>query len=117
MPIPECLDCGVCCFSTLDTYVTVSGDDYARLGDAAAALVRFDGIRAYMQMRDGHCGALVVDVVSGRFVCGAYAERPQTCRDLARGSGACRGELTTKGDRPLLALGRARRERGSRSPG
>jgi hypothetical protein len=104
-PIPDCLGCGVCCFSRLGTYVSVSGDDYGRLAERAAELVWFDGNRAYMRMVDGHCGALVIEAESGRFVCSAYATRPGVCRDLARGSSACLGEIETKGLRPLLALG------------
>ncbi|MGD0527380.1 MAG: YkgJ family cysteine cluster protein [Polyangiaceae bacterium] len=106
MPVPECLACGVCCFSRLETYVQVTGDDHERLGERADELVRFDGNRAYMRMADGHCAALRIDKGSRELVCSAYDTRPQTCRDLARGSGACRGELATKRRRPLLALGR-----------
>jgi Fe-S-cluster containining protein len=104
----DCLPCGTCCFSLLETYVSVTGDDHARLGDSVDALVNFDGTHAYMRMVDGHCGALVIDAPSGHFVCGAYANRPDICRELARGSGACLGEIATKSTRPLLALGRAR---------
>ena len=104
-PLPECLGCGVCCFSLLGTYVRVSGDDYARLAERADELVWFEGNRAYMRMVDGHCGALTIEVPSGQFVCSAYATRPGVCRDLARGSSACLGEIETKGPRPLLALG------------
>lgn len=103
-PTPECLACGACCFSRLETYVRVTGDDHVRLGDAAEALVRFDGNRAYMHMIDGHCAALRIDKIAGELFCSAYETRPQTCRDLARGSGACKGEIATKQDRPLLAL-------------
>jgi Fe-S-cluster containining protein len=106
--VPRCLACGVCCFSKLETYVEVTGADHARLGDRADELVRFDNTRAYMRMSDGHCGALAIDVRTGEFVCGTYDTRPQTCRDLARGSAACLGEIATKEERPLLALGRAR---------
>jgi Fe-S-cluster containining protein len=106
-PIPECLACGTCCFSQLETYVRVSGDDHARLGERADELVWFDGNRAYLRMVDGHCAALQIDAGSGRFVCSAYETRPQVCRDLERGSAACAGEIETKGERPLLALGRA----------
>jgi uncharacterized protein len=109
MSVPECLDCGTCCFSLLETYVRIYGDDHARFGDRADALVRFDGTRAYMRMIDGHCGALVIDLPLGRFFCSSYETRPQTCRDLARGSAACLGEIETKRERPLLALGRGRR--------
>jgi hypothetical protein len=57
-------------------------------------------------MVDGHCAALRVEVVSGHLTCSVYETRPQACRDLARGSGACLGEIATKADRPVLALAR-----------
>jgi hypothetical protein len=50
------------------------------------------------------CIALTVDRETGTFACSIYETRPQVCRDLARGSGACRGEIATKGDRPKRAL-------------
>lgn len=105
---PECLSCGTCCFSRLDTFVSVSGDDHARLAERGEELVWFDGIHAYMRMSDGHCGALKVDALAGQLFCTAYANRPQICRDLARGSSACQGELAGKSQRPLLALRLAR---------
>lgn len=108
--VPECLTCGVCCFSLLSTYVRVTGHDHTRLGDRAEDLVWFDGIRAYMRMTDGHCSALLIEPASGRFVCSAYETRPDVCRDLARGSGACQGELAEKAERPLVLLGRRQRE-------
>jgi Fe-S-cluster containining protein len=101
---PECLACGACCFSTLTTYVSVTGDDYARLGDDAAGLVSWDSNHAYMRLEDGHCAALRVDPIERRFVCTMYETRPQVCRDLARGPGACAGERQSKEERPLLAL-------------
>jgi Fe-S-cluster containining protein len=108
--VPECLACGACCFSRLDTYVTVTGDDHVRLAERAEELVRFDGNRAYMVMVDGHCAALHVAHDSGQLFCSAYLTRPEACRDLARGLPACLGEIATKSDRPLLALalGRAK---------
>lgn len=111
MPIiPECLACGACCFSLLASYVRVTGHDHDRLGHRAHELVWFDENRAYMRMVDGHCGALRIEPVSGRFFCSTYDTRPDVCRDLARGSGACKGELDAKATRPLLALGKRRRE-------
>jgi Fe-S-cluster containining protein len=104
LPVPECLACGACCFSRLETYVSVTGDDHARLAERADELVWFDDNRAYMRMVDGHCAALRIEKGSGQLVCGAYETRPKICRDLARGSGACRGEIASKHDRPLLAL-------------
>jgi uncharacterized protein len=102
--VPDCLDCGVCCFSQLATYVRVTGDDHARLGDRAGSLVVFEGNRAYMRMIDGHCAALVVDPATRTFTCSTYETRPQTCRDLERGLAACQGEIATKGERPLALV-------------
>jgi Fe-S-cluster containining protein len=104
MNIPTCLDCGVCCFSELPTYVRVTGDDHARLGELADRLTRFVGNRCYMRMVDGHCAALVLDRERRRFVCSVYELRPVTCRDLERGGPACLGELALKADRPAAAL-------------
>ena len=105
--LPECLACGSCCFSQLKHYVRVSGDDYARLAERAEELVEFDGHRAYMRMVDGHCAALAIDEVLGHFVCSAYEQRPQICRDLERSSGQCFGERHEKAERPLIALRRS----------
>lgn len=88
----------------MSTFVRVTGDDYARLGERAEALVVFDGVRAHMRMVAGHCSALEVDARSGQFVCSVYAPRPQVCRDLERGSGACHAERDAKAERPLVAL-------------
>jgi uncharacterized protein len=99
--LPACLACGACCFSLLERYVRVSGDDYTRLGDRAASLVWFDDNRAYLHMIDGHCAALEIDDSSGQFVCSAYETRPQVCRDLERGTSACRAERAAKAERPL----------------
>jgi Fe-S-cluster containining protein len=95
----DCRLCGVCCFSTLDRYLRVSGDDYERLGDRADALVQFIENRAYMRMRDGHCAALLLHEAGG-FSCSVYDRRPDNCRDLQRGSPQCAGELATKAHRP-----------------
>lgn len=95
----SCVDCGTCCFSELDRYVRVRGDDHARLGEDAEALVVFHGNEAYMAMVEGHCAALVIE--DGKFLCRVYDRRPQTCRDLERGSPACEGEIATKGERPM----------------
>ena len=104
--VPECLACGTCCFSGLETYVRVTGDDHARLGAHAETFVRFEENRAYMRMEAGHCAALVLEPETHRFVCSVYELRPATCRDLERGSPACRAEIELKGERPLVALSR-----------
>jgi Fe-S-cluster containining protein len=102
--VPDCCDCGACCFSRLSAYVRVPGADYTLLGERAAELVCFESNRAYMRMSEGHCLALKVDVALRRFTCNTYATRPQICRELERGSSACRGELAAKHERTLLAL-------------
>ena len=87
----------------------MTGDDHARLGEAAEASVVFHGNKAYMRMVDGHCAALVFE--DGRFLCSVYVDRPATCRDLARNSSACAGEIATKGERPLIRIRRDASER------
>lgn len=101
--LPKCLSCGVCCFSRLETYVRVSGDDWTRLGAEAGQYANFIGNRAYMKMNEGHCTALEVrDSLAGdtEYFCRIYDLRPQTCRDLARGSPHCEAERALKGNRP-----------------
>ena len=98
---PECQHCGACCFSELNRYVRVTGDDYDRLGEEVEQLVHFIENRAYMQMRNGHCAALEFDGAAGQWACQVYTNRPQTCRDLERGSPACSGERHAKSARVL----------------
>jgi uncharacterized protein len=86
----------------------VTGDDHARLGDDAESLVTWIGNTAFMRLQQSggpqRCVALAIDPVQGTFACSIYERRPQVCRDLERGAGACRGELATKADRPPRAL-------------
>lgn len=102
--LPGCLGCGACCFSKLADYVRVTGEDYARIGDRVDELTHFVGNRCYMNMLEDHCAALVIDAPSRQFVCSIYESRPSTCRDLARGSPECQGEIHEKGQRPGLLL-------------
>jgi Fe-S-cluster containining protein len=124
-----CLACGTCCFSTLERYVPVTGDDHARLDERAEELTRFIGNRAFMRILDGHCAALVIEPIAlgdatgapatgahatganhagdartARYACSVYEHRPDVCRELTRGSRECLGEIATKSERPLLAL-------------
>ena len=96
----DCRCCGVGCFSEMETYVRVTGADWARLGDAAETFAHFVGHRAYMRMCGGRCAALEVrvDAATGArdFFCAIYERRPQVCRDLARGSPECEGERARK---------------------
>lgn len=109
IPTNDCLRCGVCCHSNLDTYVRVSGDDWERLGAEAWRVAHFIGNRAFMRMKAGVaggarcCAALEVrkaaDGAGREFFCTVYERRPQACRDLARGSPECEGELAAKAAR------------------
>ncbi|WP_221031588.1 YkgJ family cysteine cluster protein [Actomonas aquatica] len=99
---PECLACGACCFSSAAQYVRVTGADWSRLGAEADRWAVFDNHRAYLRMVDGHCAALQLEPADpsidqpARFVCAIYDQRPQTCRDLGRGSPACEAEWLRK---------------------
>ncbi len=98
----------MCCFSKLESYVRVSGEDWARLGDAAERVAHFVGNRAYMRMREGHCAALELrhaEDGAAEFFCSIYERRPQICRDLARGSAECEGERAVKGPGSLRLQG------------
>jgi len=98
MDVPaDCQRCGACCFSPAPHFVRVTGADWTRLGADAERLAHFAGRghEAFMRMRDGHCAALEVRG-GAEFFCSIYERRPQTCRDLGRGSPECRGELALK---------------------
>lgn len=92
----------------METSVRVTGDDYERLGGAAEDLVQFVGNRAYMRFADGHCAALRIEP-SGRFACTIYDNRPETCRELERGSSQCSGEVWTKAGRATAHLTKLRK--------
>lgn len=103
--IPECQDCGVCCFSLRPEHVRVWEIDRERMGEQLVERYTqlVDGIR-YMGMSRGCCDALEVDPVHRRFACGIYEVRPDTCRGLQRGSSGCRDEIVQKRDRPMALL-------------
>jgi len=86
----------------METYVRVTGADWAGLGERAEAVAHFVGHRAFMRMCAGHCAALEVrfDAATGAqdFFCAVYERRPQVCRDLGRGSPECEGERARKGE-------------------
>lgn len=107
--VPDCLACGACCFSSLETYVRVSGDDHERMGDRAERVTHFIENRCYMSITDGHCAALSIEPGASPFVCTIYGAHPSICRDLERGSPPCLFEHATKVDRSAAALRRQRR--------
>ena len=88
---------GVCCFAKSGTYVRVSEADWLRLGDHADRVARRVGGQGYMRMVDGHCVALHVTTTRRgeppRFFCELYEQRPQVCRDLARGCFGINGNV------------------------
>lgn len=95
--VPECVRCGACCFSDAPDYLAVLSVDSERIGrDAERWTERIDG-RLYMRIEGGRCAALTIQD-SGEYLCSIYERRPDVCRWLERGSGYCRGELTTKSD-------------------
>lgn len=102
--VPECVACGCCCFSTVPHYVRVFGVDHARMDDRARSFTDFDGHACTMRMVDGHCAALAIDPAGPSYRCTIYPMRPDVCRSLERGSGACRADRHEKADRPLLAV-------------
>lgn len=120
---PEnCMTCAACCFSESPRHARVTGDDHARLGDDAESLVTWLGNEAFMRIATvchaspslHGCAALSVDPERGTFACSIYERRPQVCRELERGSPACRGELDAKAERPRRALTILRSRRTSR---
>lgn len=82
----------------------VDGVDHTRIGERVEELTAFSGNRCYMKMVDGHCAALVIDVMTRHLVCSIYETRPRICRELERQSPECQAEIHEKGERPLLAL-------------
>jgi len=112
----DCTRCAACCFSDSPRHASVTGDDHRRLGEDAEQLVTWIGNAAFMRLERvtdatgatgsplHKCIALAIDAATGSFACSIYETRPQVCRDLERASGACRGELAVKGDRPKRAL-------------
>ncbi len=102
--VPECTSCGTCCFSELPEYVRVFGVDFDRMDARAQSFTHFIGNRCFMRIENGRCAALMVDPLEKRFLCSIYPMRPDVCHSLDRGTGACRGEIFSKGHRPIEAL-------------
>ena len=76
--LPACAGCGLCCHLVV----------VLRPGDVVPeelVAVR-EGVRCMDQQSDGACVAL--DPATR--LCTIYEQRPQTCRDFARGEALCR---------------------------
>lgn len=104
--VPGCVDCGCCCFSRVAEYVRVFGVDWERMDDRARSFTEAHENRVAMRMADGRCSALLIGGGDRTFRCAIYEVRPDVCRSLERGSGACRADRHEKAERPLLALDR-----------
>ncbi len=107
--VPECTDCGACCFNTHLDYVRVFACDAALLAaeQLDALTVVHDGLR-YMRFVDGRCIALSLDAATGRVGCRIYPVRPDVCRSLVRGTGECRSQIEAKWSRREEAFARLR---------
>lgn len=98
---PECLDCGLCCWSDNPRYVFVSASDLERLAPGEREpLTWSDGETRYMRVEGGRCAAL------RGATCTIYERRPDPCRAFPRGGVGCRaarmlGALEGRG--PALA--------------
>jgi hypothetical protein len=79
----DCQDCGACCHRGFDV-VEVQPDE--ALASRADWVVR-DSWGLHLPRPGGECVALVPGGPPWR--CAAYDQRPQSCRDLARGSEGC----------------------------
>ncbi len=91
--IPECLACGACCHGD-NGWVHLDADDDARV-NADPVLAKLVTVTDRGPMRthalamiDGHCAAL--SLANGETRCTGYDARPSVCRELERGSAACR---------------------------
>lgn len=107
--VPECIACGCCCFSTVPHYVRIFAIDHARMDELARSFTVDAGGVSSMRMEDGHCAALAIDPERRTYTCRIYAMRPDVCRSLERGSGACGIDRRDKAERPLLAVERLTR--------
>ena len=74
----------------------VTGDDYARLGADSERWVTWQNNRAFMHMQGGQ----------PHFACQIYERRPQTCRDLARGSPQCEADWAQKAELAQIVAGK-----------
>lgn len=94
--VPECTDCGACCFSLAGDYIRVFDVDRARMDARAVGMTTVhEGVR-FMRFEAGRCAALALDPHTGRVGCSIYGMRPDACRWLERGSGECHSQIAAK---------------------
>lgn len=85
-PEYDCLACGACCREAFDAVEIAADDPFVRLHPRLVIRTPF-GHSAVAREGD-RCACL--QVAEGRFTCRHYADRPQTCRDVAVDGEACR---------------------------
>ncbi len=94
--MPECTDCGACCFNEHYAYVRVFAVDVERMDGRALAFTHVVDGQRYMRFENGRCMALGLDPQAGRVACTIHPQRPDVCRWLERGSGECRSQIAAK---------------------
>ncbi len=104
--LPECVACGSCCLSAQQDYLELFAIDLQRMDATAHGLTRSDGARQFMRIESGRCAALCVDFTTRELRCTIYPMRPDVCRWLERGSGACLEQVDAKGDQARQLLTR-----------
>jgi Fe-S-cluster containining protein len=92
--LPECTECGHCCFFDDPRYVMLFEGDFERLGARADELTVEIAGRVFMRSREGHCIALRQD--GERWLCSIYEQRPFLCRDFQRGCDTCHDVVREK---------------------
>ncbi len=102
--VPECVDCGACCFNDHYAYVRVFEVDLARMDERARALTRVVDGQRYMRFEGGRCAALALDPATRKVGCTIYPMRPDVCHWLVRGSGECRSQMEAKWPRREAAF-------------
>ncbi len=101
---PECVACGSCCLSERQDYLELFKVDRDRMDSGARQHTRSDGARRFMKIEQGRCTALRIDSIAQQLRCAIYPMRPDVCRWLERGSGACFEQITGKAERARLLL-------------
>lgn len=104
--VPDCQDCGACCFGAWREHVLLFARDVERFApdERERLLDAFPGPSVFMKMEDRlargtgllHCVAL--ERRDGRFSCSVYERRPDACRAFERGASGCRAVIEERGE-------------------
>lgn len=81
----DCTQCGACCREAFDVVEIDEADPFASRYPSLVYRTPFDKLAVRREGNACHC--LLVE--KGTFTCSHYADRPQTCRDVAVGGDAC----------------------------